>query len=89
VRQRKEDGSRLPAAAVSRWRGESAILGRGKRKSCENTRAPRFFSCRGVPAPSSFRKIKLRLNAPTCTNCRFRMFSRPCIFLMKPIAIPG
>jgi len=37
----------------------------------------RLLSSRGVPAPSSWRRIRLRLNAPTWISWRFRMFSCP------------
>ena len=39
---------------------------------------PRFLHSRGVPAPSNWRRIRLRLKAPTWINCRFRsLASRP------------
>jgi hypothetical protein len=69
------------AAAVGTDPSSNAVFGenwQAIRKSRRKMRlAARFFISRGVPAPSSLRRIKLKLNAPTWINCRFRMFSRP------------
>src|SRR5271157_2908848 len=58
------------------------------RNTSKTSTPPRFFHSRGVPAPSTWRRIRLRLKAPTCTNCRFRMFSCPrrCVRLMPPVS---
>jgi tetratricopeptide (TPR) repeat protein len=78
VRQRKDGAIRGPAGRVSRRSSEPTVIRHNrKRKSRENTCPARFFSSRGVPAPSTMRRIRLKLKAPTWTNCRFRMFSRP------------
>jgi hypothetical protein len=67
----------LAAAAASRPTITGGARRRKKLWTRQNTRPARFFSSRGVPAPSTFLSIRLRLNAPTCTSCRFRMFSCP------------
>jgi hypothetical protein len=46
---------------------EAAVIRHDKkRKGRENICPARFFSSRGVPAPSTLRRIGLKLNAPTC-----------------------
>src|ERR1035441_4880365 len=70
-------GRWFPPRASSGIRETAFFRPSRKRKSCENTRAARFFHSRGVPAPNSFRKTRLKLNAPTWISCRFKMFSCP------------
>src|ERR1700683_2147449 len=69
--------ARLVGRLGCRVKKPPAIQHDKERKSRENTCPARFFNSRGVPAPSSLRRIRLQLNAPTWTSCRFRMCSRP------------
>src|ERR1019366_4790461 len=52
-------GRWFPPRASSGIRETAFFRPSRKRKSCENTRAARFFHSRGVPAPNSFRKTRL------------------------------
>lgn len=63
---KKNVARRAPIDGVSSRVGETVVLRPiRRRKRRQNTRPARFLSSRGVPAPSSFRRIRLRLNAPT------------------------
>jgi hypothetical protein len=89
VRHRKEGAVRRRVGRQGYPGEEAAPVQRDKeRKSRENTCPARFFSSRGVSVPSSLRRIRLKLNAPTWTSCRFRMFSRPRRW-PAPHAIPS
>lgn len=69
MRQRKVCAIRRPAGRVNRQISEPIVVRVSReRKRRENTCPARFFSSRGLPAPSSFRRIRLKLNAPTCTK---------------------
>ena len=54
----------------------------------KTSKPPRFFHSRGVPAPISLRRMRLKLKAPTWISCRFRMFSCPrkWVRLMPPVS---
>jgi hypothetical protein len=53
-----------PTGAVSRRAGERVVVRHSRKRNSRKTAWPaRFFSSRGVPAPRSFRRIRLRLNA--------------------------
>ena len=42
---------------------------------------------RGVPAPINWRRVRLRLKAPTWISCRFRMFWSANVRLIPPVLV--
>jgi len=57
----------------NRWRTPRPKNSQETRKT---SKPPRFLHSRGVPAPISWRRMRLKLKAPTWISCRFRMFLR-------------
>ena len=69
----------------NRWRPPRPKNSKEIRKT---SKPPRFLHSRGVPAPTSLRRMRLKLKAPTWISCRVRMFLCPrrWVRLMPPVS---